>query len=425
LSIGGALGGVFVGVLAPLLFSDYLELHLGLVASGVLCFILLARDRSSVFHTGSRGLTYALLLVLAWFALTVSALPWTRAAHQRLGVLFTLLLLGASACVARVALELLGRAPRERWWHPGSVVLGRVAMGAGMLVLCVWAGLDVLGRGEGVHDARRSFFGVLRVRRQVDSSEPGRPVFALYHGRTLHGFSYEEPDRRRLPTAYFTENSGAARAMLHHPRRLRGKGLSVGIIGLGVGTLATYGRPEDTLRLYEIDPAVIALATAPESPFRFVPEVEAKVEIVPGDARISLERERAGGAAPHDVLIVDAFSSDSIPMHLLTVEAMRLFVARLRDSESLLVFHISNRFFELRPMVELIAREVGLEPRYLKHSATDPSAITSQWVIVARTAAALEASRFSVEKSSEPTPLARMLRPWTDDHGSLLAIPWR
>ena len=168
----------------------------------------------------------------------------------------------------------------------------------------------------------------------------------------MHGEQYLKPSRRREPTSYYGPDSGVAIAIKYiHPETHR-----VGVIGLGAGTLALWGKPGDTYRFYDIDPHVIEIA---QTEFSFLEDSEATIETSLGDARLSLERE-----APQnfDVLVVDAFSSDSIPVHLITKEAMAVYLKHVKPGGAV-VFHVTNRFLELAPVVKQIADSHGLHAR--------------------------------------------------------------
>src|SRR5438270_5164967 len=171
----------------------------------------------------------------------------------------------------------------------------------------------------------RNFYGEF----VVNLREPTDPEFRSYvmlHARVRHGVQRLDPRYRRISTAYFTTGSGVAAAIMYHPHRLlpdpQKQHLNIGVIGLGAGTLAAYGGPADTIRFYEINPDIIRVSQGPNPLFTFIADSAATVTVVPGDARLSLEREAASHQLQNfDVLAVDAFNSDSIPIHLLTQEA--------------------------------------------------------------------------------------------------------
>jgi spermidine synthase len=176
----------------------------------------------------------------------------------------------------------------------------------------------------------------------------------LWNGTTMHGVQFRSSPRR--PTSYYGAQTGIGIALsLRDPDAP----VEIGVIGLGIGTLAAYGRPGDRFRFYEIDPAVVRIARN-ERWFSYLAQTGAEVEIVEGDARISLAAERAQGTLPRfDFLIVDAFSSDAIPVHLLTREALAVYLAALAD-QGLLAFHVSNRYFDLVPILARLGEDAGL-----------------------------------------------------------------
>jgi spermidine synthase len=187
--------------------------------------------------------------------------------------------------------------------------------------------------------------------------------------------------------------------------------MRVGIVGLGAGTIAGYARKGDTYRFYEINPAVIEIAG---HEFTYLKDSFGSVDVVPGDARLSLEKE----TAKYDVLIVDAFSGDAIPVHLLTHEAVQLYRKRLAD-DGVMAFHVTNRFFDLAPQVASLAAATGLQAKLIESRGhEDAEILNSSWVLVAGAAGF----------SSRPTiaPLARniatRLRYWTDDFNHLLNV---
>lgn len=322
IALGGALGAVFVGLVAPNLFSTYLELPIGITASVLLALALLF------------GLPPKRLVRLTMIAV--------------LAFVFAL---------------------RYRAGDVGVVRL-------------------------------RNFYGALQVRdRGVGDTE----ARALYNGVTLHGLQFLAPSRSRLATVYFGAESGVGRAL--DSRRTFGR--RVAIIGLGAGTLATYGRRGDQFRFYDINPAVIQVA---ERDFRFLAESEAQTAVLLGDGRLSLERE-----APRafDVIVLDAFSDDSIPIHLLTREAVRTYFQRLREG-GLLAIHITNRYLDLDPVVAAQAAALGKQI-LLIHNQEDPERGVSQadWAILSD-----EVLPDLAPYSHAPATL-RNERPWTDDFSNL------
>jgi hypothetical protein len=254
----------------------------------------------------------------------------------------------------------------------------------------------------------RSFYGSLRV---VQSIRGGGETRTLYHGIVQHGAQYLDPAKRDEPITYFGPDSGAGLVL----RFCCDGSKRVGIIGLGAGTLAAYGRPGDTFRFYEINPQVIELA---KSHFTFLSDSKAAISISTGDARLSLERE----AVPpyYDVFLADAFSGDAIPVHLLTTEAFDLYLRHLRPS-GILAVHISNDYLNLAPVVAQLASAHGLIARSV-HSPKDDAHLYSQadWIVMTRDAAFLGRPEIAGRaKIIEGRPGSRL---WTDDYNNLLQV---
>jgi hypothetical protein len=331
-SLGGALGGLFVGLVAPRIFPAYYELPIALV--------LLA----------------AIAVLLAW---------------------------------------------RNRWLV-GPAIVATLASG--------WYGVEYLKfvRSDVVF-MERNFYGTLRVREQGSGD---LQVRRLLHGVILHGEQYTINADRLEPGTYYARTSGVGRAIA---ARQAGGPVRIGVVGLGVGTLSAYGRPGDSIRFYELDPDVLKLA---RSHFEYLNASSAALEFAIGDARLSLERELAMGAPQKfDVLAIDAFSSDSIPVHLITREAIRVYMKHLAPG-GLLAVHISNRFLDLKPVLANIAAEEGLQIRLVSDLPPDPGSMTD-WVLMAAQPAAFDAEVLAVAEPIAPTPGFSL---WTDQFNNLLDV---
>ncbi len=289
-SAGGAVGGLLVGAVAPLLWSNYLELPLVLIAGCVIALSVLLGDRD---------------------------LLWS------------------------------GTTPRWGWSY---------------VVLAVWAGLRLVGitvASASPHEleSTRNFYGVLRVV-EADVDKPELATRRMVHGRIVHGIQFLADDKRSLPTTYYGTKSGVG-LLLDQPAAAP---KHVGMVGLGVGTLAAYGRPGDRFRFYEINPDVIRLA---EEHFTFLKDSQAEIDMVVGDARLSLERESPQN---FDMLVLDAFSSDAVPAHLLTEEAFAIYLKHLRP-EGMLAFHVTNRHFDLEPVIRGAAQRCDLHAVKVRSAA--------------------------------------------------------
>ena len=276
-----------------------------------------------------------------------------------------------------------------------------------------WALQSDVTRGARVREADRGFYGAVRV---VD--DPAAGTRRLYHGRILHGMQFTTATLTSIVPTYYVDGSGVDRAIRAHPRRLAGLPLKIGVVGLGTGTVAALGARGDEISFFEIDPVVIGLS---QRHFTFIAESAARVQIVPGDARLSLERELTDQARAHsyDVIVLDAFSGDAIPVHLLTVEAMTLYDRALRP-DGILAVHVSNRFLDLRPVVRGLAPGVGAEVlEIFRDSDYSARAAANTWMLVTRNTAFLDEMRSVAREADDWPPVL-----WTDDFSSLLAV-WR
>ncbi|MEZ5363145.1 MAG: fused MFS/spermidine synthase [Bryobacterales bacterium] len=251
--------------------------------------------------------------------------------------------------------------------------------GAAVGVVC--GGLHLLSvQAAAPHLAvSRNFYGVLQVTSAEDANGPLRK---LTHGRTEHGAQYLDARRRFLPTMYFGAGTGSQARFQQHPARKAGKPLRVGVVGLGAGTLAAYGRSGDVFRFYEINPAVIEFA---RTQFSYLSDSPAKSEIVPGDARVRMEEElEAGHPGRFDILVVDAFSSGAIPLHLLTGEAGEIYAQHLKEN-GLLVFHITNRFLDLTPVLTGMAQRLGMTALRVESTPKPELGVSATtWMILTR-----------------------------------------
>jgi len=262
----------------------------------------------------------------------------------------------------------------------------------------------------------RNFYGVLSVV-SVDKEN----YLALRYGNTAHGFQYQDPQRTRVATGYYGPGSGANIVIRNWPRHP----LRVGLVGMGVGTLAALAKPGDVFRFYEINPDVYKLSSGNHPYFTFLRDSPGRIEVVPGDARLSLEREfRSRELQKFDVLVLDAFSSDAIPMHLLTREAFFIYEKHLRGRESVIAVHISNQTLNLRPVLAGIGHEFGFHA--LRIYALDPTGPYSQsdWIVLSHDPASLSAQE--ITRHAEAFPGQTRPISWTDDYSDLLqVIRWR
>ncbi len=293
-----------------------------------------------------------------------------------------------------------GLALYRNWSNGWSQRLLWTSVTAAMALVLV---AEVRGYHQDALIMTRNFYGALRV-------VEGPAVRTLYHGTIEHGAEPLSPALRMAPTSYYGPLSGAGLTLRYAtagPKR-------VGLIGLGAGTLSAYGQPGDQFRFYEINPQVIELAN---SQFFYLRGTAAQVAITLGDARLSLEHEAPQG---FDVLIVDAFSGDAIPIHLLTGEAFALYLRHLKPA-GVLAIHVSNQYLDLAPVVQQLASFYDY-PAVMVHSSKDETQFLSAatWVLVTRNRQFLE--RSEIANASEPIPPRPGLRMWTDDYNNLFQV---
>jgi hypothetical protein len=385
-SIGGVLGGMFTALLAPVVFDAVYEYPLAVVAA---CALL----------PPARRLLARSDVLLA--ALILAVLFAGHALAERL-------LDDGGLKVSAVLAALLALVAFARKTRPVGFALCLGAVLAGSLITMVPE--ETLWRG-------RSFFGVYRV------AETGDGRFRLFiNGTTLHGGQQRLADGSAGPIAYYAEKSPVAEAI--RQAQARAGATSIGLVGLGAGSLACYYRPGDDWRFYEIDPLVARIASDGRF-FELVPKCTADRPIVLGDARLTLAREPSGR---FDMLVIDAFSSDAIPMHLITREAMVMYFDKLRG-DGVLVLHVSNLFLELRPVVARLAAELGLAGLVGLGEGGGEEAgaygdLASVWIALARAPEVLERLGLSERWGPLPEPDGR--RAWSDDYSNILeAIRWR
>jgi SAM-dependent methyltransferase len=341
---GGALGGIFVGLICPQVFSSYVEMNIGLV------------------------LSFMLAIAVFWDSL------WT-----------TWLL--------------------NRTWRKC------VAFAAAFLVLLVVVRAQFAAVSSSAKLSLRNFYGVLTLKEHYED-DPENQIRELLNGRILHGSQFVDETKRRLPTTYYCAASGVGLTLLNY-RDLQP--LRVGVVGLGTGTIASYGGVGDYYCFYEINPLVPMVA---RKYFTYLSDSGAQVEVELGDARLTLERQPPRG---YDVIALDAFSSDAIPVHLLTKEAFELYLRHLKP-EGVIVVHISNRHLDLKPVVGGIAAELNV-PLVLIEDNQDEyvGEASSDWLLLTRNQQFLNGD--AIREASETvegtyTPV----RLWTDEYSNLFQI---
>lgn len=340
LAVGGAIGGLFVGVIAPYWFNSNYEFSIGI------------------------------LLALAVGAIAVIS----------------------NTTFARPKLRLLS-----------------ITMFVGLFLILGW--IRVNDHFDETSDAEvtvRNFYGTLQVFNNVENG-----YRTMLHGLITHGRQYTSADKIDRPTAYYSEASGVGQALRTKAKMAGGAPLRVGVIGLGVGTLVSYSRKNDYFRLYEIDPLVVEIA---HKNFSYLSRSPAVTEVVLGDARLQLEREPV---QQFDVLVVDAFSGDAVPIHLLTLEAFAQYFRHLKP-DGVLAVHITNRFLDLQPVVRAAADQFSKDVRLVELDGdSDHLVLHSIWALVSS-----DRKFFSEPVFETATPiLARPnFHPWKDDYSSIFSV---
>jgi SAM-dependent methyltransferase len=421
ISAGGALGGLLVGFVAPHLFHSNYELELGLALSAAVALAALANHPSPGWM---RHLLPGLQLLPASLGSLLFGYLGFLFRDRLLAILHAPVRLlagqwepssGFDTCVLLVvllwlagALLVLKLGVRLAWLPQQGMKPFAVELLA--LILIGYLGYEVGHTSTGYRKTVRNFYGALKVTdtgppEDLDSSR------GLLHGTINHGEQFLNPARRRLPTTYYSEESGigiAIRDKQQSPAPMR-----VGVIGLGTGTTAAYGRAGDYYRFYEINPQVRAIA---ETDFTFLSDCPCRVETAIGDARLSLEAE-----APQnfDVLAVDAFSGDSIPVHLLTREAMQLYSRHLKP-DGILAVHITNRYLDLGPVVDAVSHATGRTARLVANREDeDRDVLRAEWVLAMAPVPGFDEN---LESRSDSIPPARKVRLWTDEYSNLFQI---
>ena len=309
-----------------------------------------------------------------------------------------------------LGLVLLAAALFWRSWQPGQARVWAAMAGVVLLGTLATAAVRVQSALSEVSFISRNFYGVLRVR-EYGRDKPDAHERVLVHGSIMHGQQFLAPQFRQRPTSYYSPNSGVGRLF----RALADRPLEVGAVGLGAGTIVAYGKPGDHFRFYEIDEAIVDAA---HRHFSFIADSPARVDVAVGDGRLLLQAE---DERRFDLLVVDAFSGDAIPVHLLTREAITLYRQRLKPG-GVIALHLSNTYLELVPVVERIAAELGLQAVLVADAGVegDPSTSSSDWVLLAEERGALQLPL--VDEVAVPLPQRPGRRTWTDDYSNILQV---
>ena len=365
ISAGGALGGFLVAIVAPNVFPAYWEYHVALPAICVLALVAFYRDPNWILYRGRPRLVWAVLIATL-----------------------------------------------------GGLIASMVN--------------QTKEKSENVIYMTRNFYGALKITEGAPDYPDWR-FLSLTHGRIMHGFQYQSQEKRRWPTSYYGEASGIGIAIGAHPKRFQDtqadRALRIGVVGLGTGTIAALGEKGDYMRFYEINPQVLRLSDLRLSDsdrfFTYLRDAEAdgvEIDVILGDARVQMEHELARGEQQKfDVLAVDAFSSDAIPMHLLTRECAEIYWQHL-NSDGILALHISNRHMDLKPVCRALAEEFGHTAVRVHSDENDDEGVDSaDWILLTKSEEFLNSTTLQAAQTGWPEDgLAPLL--WTDDYGSIRPI---
>jgi hypothetical protein len=401
ISFGGVLGGIFNSLIAPVVFSTVLEFPIALILAALLRPPIDVKPAASPAEelTAKRKdwllpLALGLCMVVIITALSHFGFKPSRSLN--------ILLFGYSMlwCMS------FGKRP--------------LRFAAGLTALVAASFLFAGPFGKVLH-TERSFFGVLRVSNDSDGKFRN-----LFHGVISHGMQSLDPAKSREPLAYYTR-SGPAGSILHsmQAKTLYSSGGDIrkprwAVVGLGAGAMACYMQPGESLTYYEIDPSVSRIATNPRY-FTFLEQCAPRTQVILGDARLKLRDAPDGG---YDLLALDAFSGDSIPMHLMTREALALYQRKLAPG-GMLAFHISSLYLQIAPTLGALAQDAGLvcligDDTNVTQAQIDAGKFPSKWIVMARSRADL--GEIGQDARWVPVPVPPGAKVWTDDYSNLLNI---
>lgn len=409
-SVGGAIGGLFIGFAAPYLFNALYDLQIVIVLTGALFTWMLwnARDRAaaaaSFLDEGYDKIVVGVLCVALF-----GYVAWRLVAARSGGPAFP-----GGPFDAQVLLGIAGVIGLYMLWRGRDSLREDIVMAvlaaAVTLGMAGYLGRDVWKTLHGSRVLARNFYGALNVYDEETDGSMG-PVRVLRHGTIDHGEEFLNVEHQRFPATYYSAKSGVGLAI--HTLQPQGP-MNVGVIGLGSGTLCAYGRPIDHYTIYDINPEVVQIA---QKEFRFLRQCMAKKEIVLGDARLMLEQEPP---KQFDILAVDAFSGDAIPVHLLTREAFALYWRHLKP-EGVLAVHVSNRYLGLGPVVALAAVESGKQAMMISNDEDEDTEVAAaDWVLVSSRPGFFDQP--DIKSATQPIKPVSGLRNWTDDYSNLYRI---
>ncbi len=420
ISVGGVLGGLLNALIAPALFHSLAEYPLVMVLAGLLV------GRSRLTSSGP-GPAYRLDVLLGLGTGMLAFVLYSDTLSLRFDFTFLTRGLGLASS-GSPWLDTLEQALNKLVVYAPPLILAfrwrrrPLTLGVALVSVLVVAGFVESRNIEQIHQAR-SFFGVLRVTR--DRAETG--YTELRHGTTLHGRQSLEAKRRGEPLAYYHRQGPMGQVFAEFDRRVTLRRIAV--IGLGTGTLAAYAQPGDRLVFYEIDRLVQAIALD-RGYFTYLSDAQGRgvtVRIELGDARVRLERARQERPDErYDLIVVDAFSSDAVPVHLLTRQALQLYL-ELLTPRGLLALHLSNRYLDLERVAANLAEDAGLGGRLLQHdeAADTQGGTRSTWAVLARTSRALGELALDARWTATKLEVDPRVGVWTDDfHNPLSVMRW-
>lgn len=354
MSLGGAIGGLFVNLAAPYLFSTFFEFYLGLTITAIAA---------------------AGLVVAAAYAVPQLAVRWS--------------MIGVAGVLCGVSLV--------------GILLGQLP--------------DPDPQYRDVAEFR-NFYGVVSVMHRAIGDKDENYTF--FSGHIQHGKQLADPARRHVPLTYYGEGSGCETAVKFVQQR--SPKCNIGIVGLGVGTIATYGRAEDSLRLYEINPEVIEIANDTRW-FHFLSDCPSQKEVILGDARLQLEREfKEKGSHQFDLLIIDAFSGDAVPTHLLTREAFEVYLNHLKPN-GILAMHITNTHLDLYPVVHKLADHFGCSHRRIYHPGNYNKLLyRTYYMLITQDEQFLSQTQDQIKDLPDYLRRERQVPMWTDDYTNLTSL---
>ena len=377
MALGGACGGVFAALLAPYIFNRFWEYEIGLFASFALVMIVIVRD---LFRKGRE---------------------------------------------AKLEKEKKSASPALKfaWSFATAAILGG-------FVLISLLGWNLKKEGKNIIAQDRSFYGVLRVAEE-DKGIYGAHRRKLIHGEITHGVQMQSPNLLDAKITYFSPQSGIGMAIILHPNRSRPSyPFRIGVVGLGTGTIAGYAndpstgfktisRVNDSIHFYEVDPLVGEFANEYFTFLKDAKDRGTEVTVSLGDARIVMEHDlESGEVKPYDVLAIDAFSGDAVPMHLLTRECYQIYLQHLKP-DGILAFHISSLYFDLLPVIKALAAEQGQQVLRVRQNGDNHGVLKNQWALVTKNDAFLN-HEIVLANSSSPDDQPGIL--WTDDFGNLFDV---